>query len=145
MPIKINIQQHIQYILHIYGLHIPFTSVPLVYGRLEELCTLQNTRVYIYTIPVLLDGHVQHTDKLAKSHMSVSIKYGLNKFQFNKFFFSVFTTCMAISSSIHSQVVCVRLQLQSVAFKYTLYCFHKKLYMLFSTPNGVMYCDASIW
>jgi len=46
--------------------------------------------VYIYTIPVLLDGHVQHTDKLAKSHISVSIKYGLNEFQFNKLFFSFY-------------------------------------------------------
>lgn len=41
---------------------------------------------WIFTQSVLIDGHVQHTDKTCKKSY-ISIKYGLNKFQFNKLFF----------------------------------------------------------
>lgn len=73
-----------------YSLHIPLTSVPPAYSRLEQLCTLQNARVNFYTIPVLINGHVQHTETLAKSHTSVWIKYGVNKFQFKNLFFTFY-------------------------------------------------------
>lgn len=71
----------------------------------------------IYTTPVLLDGHVQHTDKLARTHMSVSIKYGFKQVSVQQIVFQFLQHVQAILSGIHSQVVHVRSQLQPAAFK----------------------------